>query len=59
MVGDAIPLLICKCKIENENDKIIFSPLHEAAADLSEFVEYAWRFRGGLFFLKNRPGSVT
>jgi hypothetical protein len=44
MVGDGIPLLICRCKIED--DKIIFCPLHEAAADLFEAVEYACRFLG-------------
>jgi hypothetical protein len=44
MVGDGMPGLVCKCKIEN--DRIIFCPLHEAAADLLEAVEYACRFLG-------------
>jgi hypothetical protein len=39
MVGDGVPLLICKCKVEN--DRIVFCPLHEVAADLFEAVEYA------------------
>jgi hypothetical protein len=44
MVEDGVPLLICKCKVEN--DRIVFCPLHEVAADLFEAVEYACRFLG-------------
>ena len=44
IVGAGVPLLICKCKVEN--DRIVFCPIHEAAADLLEPVEYACRFLG-------------
>jgi hypothetical protein len=44
MVGDGIPGLLCKCKIED--DKIIFCSIHGAAENLFTALEYARRFIG-------------
>jgi hypothetical protein len=44
MVGDGIPGLVCKCKIED--DKIIFCSIHGAAENLFTALEYARRFIG-------------
>jgi hypothetical protein len=42
MVGDGVPGLVCKCKIED--GEILFCPLHRAAEELLTAVNYVHTF---------------